>query len=321
MTENITLPPARSLIERASQVYGLREAMRQSPAAIPTLADKPEPAPHVVPAQESGAHSAQATPRVAVSAVPPAPRTYAGPVAQIDLAALREAGFVVPGAPPNSLSEEYRIIKRQLLINALGGRNSAPLDKGRLVLICSAQPNEGKTFSSVNLALSMASESDNEVLLVDADVAKPEVLSTLGISGGAGLMDAVADPTIDPETLIIPTSVPGLSVLPAGRQINNDTELLASANGVALIDRLLNQSQRRVIIIDSAPALAASPASVLALHVGQILLVVRADQTTEGELQDALGMLEGDAHIQLMINSVTYGGSTRKFGYYYGYGE
>lgn len=311
MTENITLPPAGSLIERASKAYGLREAMRRidllPPVAQPVSVEPltAHPAPYVATAPVAPA---------------PAPRVSMNPVAQIDLAALREAGFVVPGAPPSSLSEEYRIIKRQLLINALGGRNTEPLDKGRLILICSAQPNEGKTFSSVNLALSMASESDNEVLLIDADVAKPEVLSTLGMSGGAGLMDAVADPSIDPETLIIPTSVPGLSVLPAGRQINNDTELLASANGVAVIDRLMSQSARRVVIIDSAPALAASPASVLALHVGQILLVVRADQTTESELEDALGMLEGDAHLQLMINSVSYGGSTRKFGYYYGYG-
>lgn len=314
MTENITLPPASSLIERASQAYGLREAMRKSSDAI---AASPEVIRQPVPVALAPQH----VPHNGAPPIAPAPQTFAGAVAQIDLAALRELGFVVPGAPPSSLSEEFRIIKRQLLINALGGRNSDPLEKGRLILICSAQPNEGKTFSSVNLALSMASESDNEVLLIDADVAKPEVLSTLGISGGAGLMDAVADPSIDPESLIIPTSVPGLSVLPAGRQINNDTELLASAKGVAVIDRLLGQSPRRVIIIDSAPALAASPASVLALHVGQILLVVRADQTTESELADALGMLEGDAHIQLMLNSVSYGGSTRKFGYYYGYGE
>jgi exopolysaccharide/PEP-CTERM locus tyrosine autokinase len=314
MAEKKISPAPSSLIERASQVYGLREAMRQPEQAFtapnPSLDGPPIPAPLI---------------KVASPVGNPAPRSkpvaYSGPTAQVDLAALREAGFVVPGAPPSSLSEEFRIIKRQLLINAFGGRNSPPLDKGRLVLICSAQPNEGKTFSSVNLALSMASESDYEVLLVDADVAKPEVLSTLGVAGGAGLMDVLAEPSLNIESLIVPTSVPGLSVLPAGRQINNDTELLASAHTAGLIDGLVARNPRRIVLFDSAPALAASPASVLALHVGQILLVVRADQTTESELRDALAMLEGDAHVQLMINSVTYGGSTRKFGYYYGFGE
>jgi exopolysaccharide/PEP-CTERM locus tyrosine autokinase len=314
MAEKNIRPGSGSLIERASQVYGLREAMRQpeQEAAIAPLVQvgSPAPAPLIKISSPATKPAGQAR-----------SQSNAGPVAQVDLAALREAGFVVPGAPPSSLSEEFRIIKRQLLINAFGGRNSPPLEKGRMVLICSAQPNEGKTFSSVNLALSMASESDNEVLLVDADVAKPEVLSTLGIAGGAGLMDVLADPSLDIESLIVPTSVPGLSVLPAGRQINNDTELLASAHTAGLIDGLVSRYPRRIVLFDSAPALAASPASVLALHVGQILLVVRADQTTESELRDALAMLEGDAHVQLMINSVTYGGSTRKFGYYYGFGE
>ena len=189
------------------------------------------------------------------------------------------------------------------------------------MLTCSAHANEGKTFCSVNLALSMATEADIEVLLVDADVAKPEVLSTLGLPGGPGLMDALGDPRIDVETLIIKTNIPGLSVLPAGRQSNNDTELLASDRTHELIAQLASSNPRRIILFDSAPALAASPASVLALHVGQILLVVRADETTESELREALAMLDGNARVQMVINSVTYSGSNRKFGHYYGFGE
>jgi Mrp family chromosome partitioning ATPase len=117
------------------------------------------------------------------------------------------------------------------------------------------------------------------------------------------------------------TSIPGLSILPAGRQSNNDTELLASARTQGLVDGLAAANPRRIVIFDSAPALAASPASVLALHVGQIVLVVRADVTTESELREALSMLDGGARIQLLINDVTFSGSNRKFGYYYGLGE
>lgn len=301
-------PATGSLIERAAEAYDFDGLLKPSTAPV-------EP-----------------TPERAVSAEPvsPPPATVAEPVATVasptqavpvDLPMLREAGFIIPGAPPSALSEEFRLVKRQLLIAAMGGHDSQPLRNGRLILVCSAQPNEGKTFCSVNLALSMASETDIEVLLVDADVAKPEILSTLGLSGSMGLMDALADPSLDVEQLIIRTDVPNLSVLAAGRQTHNDTELLASSRTRALIDGLVSANPRRIVLFDSAPALAASPASVLALHVGQVLLVVRADQTSEGELREAISLVNACPHIQLMLNAVSFSGSNRKFGSYYGFGE
>ncbi len=319
-----------SLIERASEIYGLREAMRGGvPASVTPKVAVPivEATVAVAPVAVAPVVAAPviAAPRVAASPVPhaspPIKREGAARSANVDLIALSEAGFIVPGAPPSPLSEEFRLVKRQLLLQAFGGRNQAALDKGRLILMCSAQPNEGKTFCSVNLALSMATETEIEVLLVDADVAKPEILSTLGLPGGPGLMDALADPGVDLESLVMRTNIPGLSVLPAGRQTNNDTELLASDHTQILIDRLAAANPRRIIVFDTAPALAASPASSLALHVGQIVLVVRADQTRESEIRDALAMFDGTAKIQLMLNGVTFSGSNRKFGYYYGFGE
>ena len=187
-----------------------------------------------------------------------------------------------------------------------------------MILVCSAQPNDGKTFCAVNLALSIAAERDHEVLLVDADVAKPEILSTLGIEGGPGLMDVLQDETIDVETLIIPTNVPGLSVLGAGRQANNDTEILASARTKALLDSLAEAHPNRIVIFDSAPALAASPASVLALNVGQVMMVVRADRTTESELRDALALVSACGSISLLLNGTSDFGGNHSFGSYYG---
>ena len=318
MNEKTTSSASSSLLERAAEIYGLREAMRSgvAPQVVP-LAAKPDAIPVAsVSAPEGTKAPALVAPPAAVR-----PRTEPNVTAKVDRVALRDAGFIVPGAPPSGLSEEFRIVKRQLLLQAFGGRNTAPLDKGRMILICSAQPNEGKTFCSVNLAMSMATETDIEVLLVDADVAKPEILSTLGLPGGPGLMDALVDPSLDVESLVIGTDIPGLSVLPAGRQINNDTELLASDRTQRLMEVLGSRNPRRIVLFDSAPALAASPASVLALHVGQVLLVVRADQTSESELRDSLAMLEGNARIQMVLNGVTYSGTNRKFGYYYGFGE
>ncbi len=293
---------AGSLIERAAQAYGFDDMLK-----LPSDA----PVAPVVPVAPVAPAPSPAAPTI----------TMPAGTSSIDRAMLQQQGFIVPGAPPNGLSEEFRLVKRQLLLSALGGKKTAPVNRGQLILICSAQPNEGKTFSAVNLALSLTSETDIEVLLVDADVAKPEILSTLGLPGGPGLMDALADPVLDVEQLLIHTDVPNLLVLPTGRQTNNDTELLASDSTGRLIERLVAGHPRRIVLFDSAPALAASPASTLALHVGQILFVVRADSTTESDVRDAVELLDGCPHIQLMLNNVTCHASNRKFGSYYGFGE
>lgn len=269
-----------SLIERAAEIYDFRP--RVPLAAVPDAA----PAPH--------------------------PRLVRGTVRPVARDRLAEAGFIVPDAPPDALAEEFRLVKRALLLGAV------PLPRGRLILVASAQANEGKTFCAVNLALSLASERDTEVLLVDADVAKPEIVETLGLEGGPGLMDALADPALDVERLVIRTDIAKLSVLPAGTAARDDTELLASARTRAVIDGLAAAQPKRIVIFDTPPALAASPASVLALHVGQIVMVVRADRTGEAELRDALALLHGDAKVSLLLNGTTFLGGTRKFGSYYG---
>ena len=240
-----------------------------------------------------------------------------GPVV-IDRGMLAERGMIVPGAPVGPLAEEFRLIKRQLLITRERILGSDTPDKARSVLVCSARPGDGKTFCAINLALSVAAERDTEVLLIDADFAKPDVLRQLGIDDQPGLLDALADPSLDPETLVIATDVPHLSVLPAGGKTAHDTELLASARTRAVIARLLAANPRRLLIFDSPPALAASPASVLAMLVGQVMLVVRADRTPEGELRDAVGLLDGCEHIALVLNAVSFVPGGARFGTYYG---
>ena len=236
---------------------------------------------------------------------------------RVDRAALREGGFILPDAPVGTLAEEFRIVKRQLL-QAASGKTGVAEDKRQSILVCSPGANEGKTFCAINLAISMASEKDLDVLLVDGDFSKPEVLSALGLEGGPGLIDAIADPDVDPESLIIETDIQRLSVLPAGRQANNVTELLASRRTRAVLDALIANHPRRIVIFDSPPALMASPASILAGKVGQIVMVVKADQTTEADLREALGLLSGCEHISLMLNGTGITASGRRFGSYYG---
>lgn len=292
-------PKRPSLLERAAEVYDLSAARAARPIA--PAADAPPPLAESVLAEVRRIET-------------PAAR-HPGRFGTIDRDELREAGFILPDAPVSALAEEFRIIKRQLLLTAMEGTDA----RSRRILVASAVPNEGKTFCAVNLALSMANERDVEVLLVDADVAKPSVLSTLGLETGPGLMDAVADPSLDPESCVIRTDLANLSVMPAGRQNNEATELIASDRTRAVVEAL-GRVPNRITIFDSPPALAASPASVLALHVGQTMMVVRADRTSEAELRDAMKLLEGCADIRLLLNAATAGLGRSRFASYYGYG-
>jgi exopolysaccharide/PEP-CTERM locus tyrosine autokinase len=238
----------------------------------------------------------------------------------VDREGLLEDGYILPDAPVSALAEEFRIIKRQLLLSVSRGGKIAE-DKRQTILVCSAQPDEGKTFCALNLALSLAGERDVEALLVDGDFAKPEILSILGLESGPGLIDAIGDPDCDPNEFVIRTDIEGLSVLPAGRQANNVTELLASGRTREVLTGLTRDHPRRVVIFDSPPALMASPASVLASQVGQVLLIVRADQTTEADLKEAVGLLSGCEHLSLMLNGAGFAATGRRFGAYYGYGQ
>lgn len=286
--------PAGSLIERAATFYDFDAVMRaRVDADVP-----PPPAPAIEPAAPGPV------------AAPDTTRHRAGVV---DSEGLRAAGFILPDAPVTALAEEFRIVKRQLLLDA--GRR----ERGGIILVTSPSPGEGKTFCSVNLALSLANEKDIDVLLVDCDFAKPSILSTLGLEAGPGIMDAIADPAIDVESCIINTDIGGLSVLPAGRSSNEATELLASDHTRALFERLA-AVPRRIVILDSPPVLAASPASALAFHTGQVVMIVRADSTGEAALREALGMLGGCDHVRLLLNGVAFSTGRPRFGAYYGYG-
>jgi len=316
-----------SLIERAADMYDFRKSLNQPAPQLPDApADEP-PAPAAAPAPVAAPAPA------AVPAVPaPAPVAAAAavarprmrpslPVAAIDRDQMRERAFIVPDGPVTSISEEFRIVKRRLLASIQAEANAGLGAAAQRILICSAQPNEGKTYSAINLALSIATEQDHDVLLVDADFAKPSILSSLGIEGQRGLMDALADPSVAVEDCIIPTDIRGLSILPAGRQTNTDSEYLASARTLEVLARLTDGHPGRIVIFDSPPLLAASPAATLAQHVGHALMVVRADVTSERALRDALGLISGCNQIQLLLNGVKFSPSGRSFGSYYGYGE
>ena len=336
MNEHRSLKPKGSLLERAAAVYDFGSSIR--PPVVPER-KRPRKTAESKPARRPRQNE-EAAPGAAEQPVAPAP-IKAVPIAspgtapledpywellpsgrygEIDREGLREAGFILPDGPVTGLAEEFRIIKRQLLLG-VDGANGIPEDKRQTILVCSAQSDEGKTFSAINLALSLAGEKDREVLLVDGDSVKPEILSILGLESGPGFVDAIADPTINPENHVIQTDIEGLSVLPAGRPENDVTELLASERTREVLATLTRRRPKRIVIFDSPPALMASPASVLATHMGQVLMVVRADQTTEADLREAIALLSGCDHVGLVLNGAGAAASGRRFGSYYGYGE
>ncbi len=208
MNKHTPIKPPASLLERASDLYDFGAALRGGSALPPLPAEtvpfaQPAPrptAPHPVADATPTTMPAAPAPAPAVAVAPaarvlrPAPPAQGTGFAHIDRDRLRAANFIDPEGPVSGLSEEFRIVKRQLLLAARGGKGLDPIDRGERILICSAHPNEGKTFCAINLALSMATEKDNRVLLVDADFAKPSILNRLGIEPAAGLMDALADP-------------------------------------------------------------------------------------------------------------------------------
>ncbi|WP_209347753.1 capsular biosynthesis protein [Pontixanthobacter sp. CEM42] len=281
-----------------------------APAAKPAVPTEYQPEPEVnlpVPAA-----SREIVVEPEVSAI-----TLSGPKYEIDREHLRDQGMIVPEGTVTGLIEEFRIVKRQVIKAA----REKGTGRSRRVLICSPHPGEGKTFCATNLAIAMAAERDSEVLLVDGDFAKPSILSTLGLPKGPGFMDCLADPDVHVEDLVLGTDIPGLWVLPSGSNTTSDSEYLASERTAEVLDRLTVGAPNRIIIFDSPPALAASPAAELAKHVGQAVLVARADKTGQSALEDACQLLSACPDIKLLLNAAHFSPSGRNFGSYYGYGE
>ncbi|MBV1687567.1 capsular biosynthesis protein [Novosphingobium sp. G106] len=341
--------PGASLIERAVESFGWGKLSPPPLDIKPIVRPEPvryqsEPAPEIVEPEPDFMPAAIEPDPVVVELEPeviepepvaiapepvaeivPAPAAEPSPIAaggphRVDREHLRRQGFIVPEGNVTATLEEFRIVKRQLLLNAAELKRQGGDAKAQRVLICSPHPGEGKTYCAVNLALSIAAEKESEVLLVDADFAKPSVLSALGLPGGRGLMDALADPSLDVTELVLATDVPGLKVLPAGDATTSDSEYLSSSRTATVLDRLTQGAPNRIVIFDSPPALAASPAAELAQYVGQALVICRADRTGQQSLEDAISLLSGCPNIQLLLNAANFSPSGRRFGAYYGYG-
>lgn len=228
-------------------------------------------------------------------------------------------GMIVPLRPRSQIADEYRTIKRPLLQN-IDKKGATIVDNANLIMVTSALPGEGKTFSAINLAMSIASEQDKTVLLVDADVTKASAATTLGIPDDSpGLIDLLEDGSMKFSDVLIHTDIPKLRVLPAGSLHEHATELLASDNMKRLMGELSVRYPDRVIIFDSPPLLITTEASVLASLVGQVVFVVAAEQSAQSAVEEAIEHIADDKVIGLVLNK-TRKNPLSKHGYGYGYG-
>jgi protein-tyrosine kinase len=252
------------------------------------------------------------------SFAPPALAAERGPQIVIDRAGLRRAGLLPPEAEERRLASQYRKIKRPLIANAIG-RGAETVPRGYLIMLASAMPGEGKTFSALNLALSIATEKDFSVLLVDADVPKPHLSRAFGLEGEPGLLDVLREPRLDAEALIRRTDIPTLSFLPAGKNSADATELLASKRMEELAARLGERDGHRIVLFDTPPLIQTTESPALMQVAGQVLVVVRAESTPQPVLLDALENLKDHPAVSLMLNQ-SMRSDTSAY-YYYGYGE
>ena len=308
--KRLGLAPGKSLVEKAA------ERLDTSSEAKPAESAQSFPAEKLVATAQRAA--AGTTMRAAVNASPLSAPSVARRETRrqitIDFDRLREQGFALP-VDQTALAEELRLIKRPLLSAAFAQGLNA-VENANLIMVTSANPKEGKTFIATNLALSMASEHDVHVLLIDADVANPSIPRNLGFEAETGLIDAVTDPSIDLADVMIRTNIDNLNVLPAGRPRPGASELLASARMTRFVNDIAKRYADRIIIFDSPPVLARSEAMVLAQHVGQVVFVIEAERTSRTAISEALGLI-GNAKLGgVVLNKTPQIPLQEGFGYY-----
>lgn len=340
--------PAPAPVETDAQVLALDAHAAPQPAVTAPVAPAPAPATaaiHAVPLETfapTPAESAAAALASATAAAPSA-HVHAAPRSQqqqqqqqqqqpagraggkhsarkvdLDLARMRDAGMVTAASGRTSLLEDFRVIKRPLLKRAFN-EASMPGRPNNLIMVTSSLPGEGKTYCAINLAMSIAMELDHTVLLVDADVARPSVLRTLGLPAQRGLMDILIDDKLDLSDVMLRTNVDTLSILPAGTSTPRATELLASSTMSNMVNEIANRYPDRVVIFDSPPLLLTSESRVLASHMGQIVMVVEAQTTTQHAVKESLRQLEGCSNVNLIYNKARdIPGIEETYDYHYG---
>lgn len=212
------------------------------------------------------------------------------------------------------LARDFRFLKRPVLARVFGMSRSGA-KAGNRVLITSDSPRAGKSFVSLNLAGSMASERMIRVALIDADPVRRSLTRQLGLDERPGLIDLLAGNVRDIGEVLLATDVESLYFLPAGQLRPDATELLASPRMLDVLGTL--NDPNLVVLMDSPPLLVSSEGRVLAGHAHHALVVIEAGRTTASEVAQVLELLKSaPAAVSLVLNKAPAPRSTRNEGYY-----
>ena len=251
-----------------------------------------------------------------INKAPAASISVAAEVLVLDLERLERQGHLVSPSKRSRLTEEFRHIKRPLLANMR--RADAGAKRASLILVTSALPREGKTFFALNLALSLATEVDTSVLLVDADVVRPELMSRMGVPPRLGLLDLLTRPELCLSDVVLRTHIPKLSLLPSGTPNDLSSELLGSEAMAHLLTSMAQRCSGRIVIFDAPPLLVTNEAQVLASRVGQVVMVVEASKSPMASVAQAFAMLETCPAVMAVLNKVPAKGVSNGYGSYGG---
>mgnify|MGYP006140203587 FL=1 len=292
-----------SIIEKALSKQNAVQQLRQQdivaePAVLPASAtSEPIVEQHVAPAVQKAQSNANI---------------------ELDLAMLESNNFVSLSSERRLINEEYRVIKRKLINNAFGAL-SQTLKHPNLILVSSSRPGEGKTFSAINLALSIALEQDKTVLLVDSDVLRPSVSKTLKLQHHIGLTDYLLADDVRVSDIMLSTNVDRLKIITAGRPHHLSTELLASERMMQLASEFATRYKDRIVIFDAPPLLGVNETAVMASMCGQAVIVVEENKTKLAEIEQAVSLLPTDIAVGFLINKAHRNqGKGYGYGYYYG---
>jgi len=287
----------------ARQAAATEESRPKAPEAPPAKAAvpaKPEAAPAKPPVAEP------------VTAEP------SQPPLEINFNRLASFGFITPSTERSNLTEEFRVIKRQVLKTAFEEGHNRRTENSNIIMVTSTSPAEGKTFVSLNLAVSLSMERDYYVLLIDGDNHRHSLTDIFGIEPGQdGLVDLMVDRKLNLRDIIRRTNIPNLSFIPAGRPYAHGAELLSSKEMASIMQDIAQRYPDRIVIIDTPPLTASTEGAVLSSNVGHALVVVEKDRTTKRQLQQTLQMLEGCPEVSCVLNMDT---AAQRFSpYAYGY--
>jgi protein-tyrosine kinase len=264
------------------------------------------------PAVEPVWEQAPAAPRLAPLAPPPLPYNEV----RINPDRLRELGLAGVNDRRSRLAEEMRLLKRRL-IQKMNPLASEAEGRTNLILVTSAVPGEGKSFISLNLALSFVADEHFDVLLIDADAMRPTILKMLGLPPARGLSDLLMHPEMDPSEVLLRDPELRLSILPPGGEVSSATDLYGGPHMKDLVKRLGRSQPNRIVILDAPPVLATTEPIMLAHIVDQVLMVVEADRTAHSAIKSALDLLEPCDNVSLILNKAVGSKGVEQFGSYY----